>query len=202
MISQDLKWNTHIRDGQNSLIKQLTGRINGLKRIARNSTFETRRMVANGIVLSKLVYLIHLWGGAQIYLLKALYVQQMVAARTVCGFQSFNWSNRRVLEKIGWLSLRQLAFYHTVLQVHRTLVTKVPSPLYDSLSSVYPYNTRSAAAENIRFGESFRSEQLSFRSRARLQYNQVPVEVRTGSLDTVKRKLKNWIKLNVPIDWG
>ena len=149
MISQDLKWNTHIRDGQNSLIKQLTGRINGLKRIARNSTFETRRMVANGIVLSKLVYLIHLWGGAQIYLLKALYVQQMVAARTVCGFESFHWSNRGVLERISWLSLKQMAFYHTVLQVHRTLVTKVPSPLYDSLISVYPYTTGSAPTRNI-----------------------------------------------------
>ena len=202
VISQDLKWNTHIRDGQNSLMTQLTGRINGLKRVARNSTYQTRKMVANGIVLSKLVYLINLWGGAQTYLLKALYVQQMVAARTVCGFESFNWSNRRVLERIGWLSLRQLSFYHTVLQVHRILVTKSPSPLYHSLISVYPYNTRSAVAGNIRFGDNFRSEQLSFRSRARLQYNQVPIEVRTGSLDTVKKKLKHWIKLNVPIDWG
>ena len=52
VISQDLKWNTHIRDGQNSLMRQLTGRINGLKRVARNSTFQTRKMVANGIVLS------------------------------------------------------------------------------------------------------------------------------------------------------
>ena len=126
----------------------------------------------------------------------------MVAARTVCGFESFNWSNRRVLERIGWLSLRQLSFYHTVLQVHRILVTKAPSPLYNSLISAYPYNTRSAAAGNIRFGDNYRSEQLSFRSRARLQYNQVPIEVRSGSLDTVKKKLKHWIRLNVPIDWG
>ena len=32
-----------------------------------------------------LIYLITLWGGAQQYLLRALQVQQLVAARTVCG---------------------------------------------------------------------------------------------------------------------
>ena len=33
-------------------------------------------------------------------------------------------------------------------------------------------------------------------------YNSVPVNVRTGSLETVKTKLKKWIRVNVPIDWG
>ena len=202
VISQDLKWNAHIRDGKDSLMKQLTSRINGLKKVARNSSFNTRKMVTNGIVLSKLVYLINLWGGAQQYLLKALYVQQMMAARVVCGFDSFHWSNKRVLVKIGWLSVRQLAFYHTVLQAHRTLVSRTPLPLYNALTSAYPYHTRNAAAGNIRFSESFSAEQLSFRNRARLFFNQVPQEVKTGGLETVKRKLKHWIKQNVPIDWG
>ena len=43
--------------------------------------------------------------------------------------------------------------------------------------------------------ESFVAE--TFKIRARVMYNQVPVEVRTGSLGTVKKKLKEWIKANV-----
>ena len=57
-IHQSLHWNQHIRDHEGSLIRQLTYRINGLKRIARNSTFQTKLMIANGAVMSKLVYLI------------------------------------------------------------------------------------------------------------------------------------------------
>ena len=65
-------------------------------------------MVANGAVMSKLVYLITLWGGAQKYLLKGLQLQQLTAARTVCGFFSKWWSKKKLLDRVGWLSVRQL----------------------------------------------------------------------------------------------
>ena len=38
-LHQSLQWNHHIRDGKKSVMKQLTGRINGLKKIARNATY-------------------------------------------------------------------------------------------------------------------------------------------------------------------
>lgn len=41
--------------------------------------------------MSKLVYLMIVWGGAQQYLLNILQVQQLDAARTVCGFFSRGW---------------------------------------------------------------------------------------------------------------
>ena len=62
-------------------MKQLTGRINGLRRVCLNASFQTKLKVANGVVMSKLTYLITLWGGAQQYLLSALQVQQMTAPR-------------------------------------------------------------------------------------------------------------------------
>ena len=44
--------------------------------------------------MSKLVYLITVWGGAQQYLLKVLQVQQLNAVRTVRGFFSRFWSKK------------------------------------------------------------------------------------------------------------
>ena len=103
------------------LVKQLTSRINGLKKICSNASFNTRLMIANGAVMSRLVYLITLWGGAQLYLLKALQVLQLTAARSVCGPVAFRWSRRKLLARVGWLSVRQLIQFHTVLQAHKTL---------------------------------------------------------------------------------
>ena len=82
-------------------------------------------MVANGAVQSKLVYLITLWGDAQQYLLKAL---QLTAARTMCGFQSWMWSKSRLLRRVGWMSVRQMIEFHTVLQAHKTLNSGLPRP--------------------------------------------------------------------------
>ena len=120
-LHQTMQWNHHIRDHSKSIVKQLTTRINGLKRIAKNATFKTRVMVANGAVMSKLVYLISVWGGAQQSLLKVLQVQQLTAARAVCGFYSRFWSKRKLLDRVAWLSVRQLIFFHTVLQAHKTI---------------------------------------------------------------------------------
>ena len=197
-LHQSVQWNHHVRDGKKSLMKQLTGRNNGLKKIARNATFNTRLMVANGVVMSKVMYLITVWGGAQQYLLKGLQVQQLTAARTVCGFFSRGWSKKRLLDKLGWLSIRQLIYFHTVLQAHKTITTGKPSALHQSISTQHPYRTRRAALGLIRFGETFNGDSslvyASFKHRAVHWYNAVPVSVRTGSLETVKHKLKKWIR--------
>ena len=64
-LHQSMQWNHHLRDGKKSLMKQLTSRTNGLKKIARNATFNTRLMVDNGVFMSKVMYLMKVWGDAQ-----------------------------------------------------------------------------------------------------------------------------------------
>ena len=64
-------------------------------------------MVAGGIVMSKLQYLLPLFGAAPDYLLRGLQVQQMVAARAVVGYKCFRWSNIRILNYLGWLNVKQ-----------------------------------------------------------------------------------------------
>ena len=165
--------------------------------MSRNTNFDTRLMVANGAVQSKLVYLITLWGGAPQYLLRAL--QQLTAARTVCGVRSNRWSTERLLRGVGWMSVRQLIEFHTVLQTHKTLISGLPRPLYASLQSDYPYRTRNATIGNIRFGRNILPN--TFRYRAMISYNAVPGEIKTGSISTMKKKLKRWIMKNIPLLW-
>ena len=81
-------------------MRQLTTRINRLTKISENATFHTRLMVANGVVMSKMAYLITLWGGAQLYLLKSLQAQQLTAARIVCGYFSYGWSKMKLLDRV------------------------------------------------------------------------------------------------------
>ena len=119
-IHESLLWNHHLEDHNNSLISQLTSRIDRLKKVASTATFKTKLMVANGVIMSKLVYLITVWGGAQNYLIHRLQVQQLTAARVVCGYHSHYWSRRQLLVKVKWLSVKQLIFFHTVLQAFQT----------------------------------------------------------------------------------
>ena len=120
-LHQNLQFRHHMsnRDHKGFLVNQLIGRMTGLKKLCVHANIKTRLMVANGLIISKLSYLIILWGGTQQYLVKTLQVQQFIAARIVCEVKSWRWSRSQLLGKVGWLSVKQLVFYHSVLQAHK-----------------------------------------------------------------------------------
>ena len=62
-IHQDMKWAEHIQNSEDSLLRALNTRLNALKQLSKIAGFKTRKMVADGIFMSKLIYLIVLWGG-------------------------------------------------------------------------------------------------------------------------------------------
>ena len=97
-------------------------------------------------------------------------------------------------------------YIHTVLQAHKTLTSGKHAGLNESISTVYPYKTRNCTSGKIRFGEQFNGTSKlitgSFKYRAVHWYNEVPVDILSGRLVTVKHKLREWVRQNVPIDWG
>ena len=199
-INQDLKWSDHIRNGKNSLLSQLNGRINGLSLISKNMNFSTRLMVANAIVNSKLCYLIQVWGGTQDYLIRCLQVAQNRAMRIITGLCWFTPS-RILLQRCKWLSVKQLAEYHTLLTLHKSKVSGRPKYLYDKFCAKTDYTTR----QQVKFGENFtyKTERTrsSFCYRGASKYNLLPRDITDSvSIDSFKGKLKKWIKLNVPLE--
>ena len=108
VIHEGLKWSQYILhgnpkpDGKKSLIMQLNTRLNGLKLMCKVASFKTRLMIANGIFMSKLIYVIPLWARCENYLINALQVVQNSAARAVT---KCNWrtSIKSLLTQCGWL---------------------------------------------------------------------------------------------------
>ena len=107
-LHQSMSWNQQIRDGKESVLRQITSRVNGLRKLAPRADMKTKFMLANGIVMSKISYGLAVWGSCQGYLRRAVQVQQLTAARAVCGYRSFFWSTSKLLSKCNWLSVNQL----------------------------------------------------------------------------------------------
>ena len=66
-------WSTMIRDGKVSIQAQLRSRVNALRKICQHDDLNTRKIVAAGIITSRLQYL-PLFGAAPDYLLRTLQV--------------------------------------------------------------------------------------------------------------------------------
>ena len=172
--------------------------------LSTRSSFQTRLMVANGIVISKLCYLIQLWGGCDEYLLKPLQVLQNRAARAVTGWGWFT-PKRKLLKKCNWLSIKQLIFYQSVILAQKIATTSSPFYLAAKMNTTHPIETRQATSGCIRFGEQFSANQnpiqKSFCNRATHQYNSIPASIRTvKSMPLFKSRLRKWIETNIPID--
>ena len=202
-VSDDLKWRHHILTSDQSTIKQLTSRVNGLCMVSTRGDFNTRLMVANGIVISKVCYLIQLWGGCEGYLLHSLQVLMNRAARSVTGLSGFT-STKRLMDSCGWLSVKQLVVYQSVIMIHKTLKTGSPNYLFNRLSTSYTYNTRQDYSGSIRQDETFSSSsslpRSSFRFRGAMDYNRIPASVRAiFNITTFKVKLRQWVKMNISL---
>ena len=202
-IQNDLKWTEYIQNADKSLLKQLNSRLNALKMISGIASFKVRLMIANGIFCSKLIFQISLWGGTEDYLLQALQVVQNKAARFVARRGKYT-PVADLLRQCGWLSVRQLVFYHSVILIFKTILTTYPKYIYSKLSTQFPYNTRLAESDSVRMGPEFKSKleltEKSFMNRATVSFNQLPPELRKISkLETFKDKLKVWVLENVKI---
>ena len=67
-VSNNFLWNDHIQGSDNSMVKMLTSRINALMKISWAADFKTRKMLANGLVMSRIIYVIQVYGSASEYL--------------------------------------------------------------------------------------------------------------------------------------
>ena len=170
--------------------------------ISKIANFKTRKMLANGIVQSKLVYLIQLYGGCADYLLQFLQKLQNRAARMVTKKNIFT-PIKVLLAQCGWLSVKQLVVYHDLLLVYKTMATKRPSHLFQKFSQPFGANTRHAkTAGSIRLNDKAKNYfgKKKFSYRAVEQGNDLPPSIRISpTLQTFKSSIKKWITDNVPI---
>ena len=80
-VQWEVEWYSKI-----SIVSQLTGRLNAIKKL-KSADFKSKLSITTALIQSKIQYLLPLYGGAPDYLMNAVQVQQLKAARFVCGYQ-------------------------------------------------------------------------------------------------------------------
>ena len=83
IISNDMEWNVHVKEHDQSMFRILTSRVIALSKLCRIADFKTRKLIANGIFMSNLTSIIQLWSGCSEFLLTFLQIIQNRAARLV-----------------------------------------------------------------------------------------------------------------------
>ena len=202
VIHNSGRWNEMIRNSKMSVVSQLTGRLNAIKKL-KNADFKSKLSITTALIQSKIQYLLPLYGGAPDYLLNAIQVQQLKAARFVCGYQSYFWSTKQLLQKCGWLSVKQQEFYSTTLLAHKIVSSSLPRNICADMVVPHGRNTRAAAQGVIQYGQNYQGfselTRSSFKYRAQKYYSQIPGVMKNKSLQAFKSSLKKHTAEKVPM---
>ena len=198
-IHESLKYQEHCRDNKKSMFNKIIPRMNALKRLSKNASFKTRLMVANATVMSVFTYMIVVWGGTEAFIIRAAQVIQNRAARIVTKKGLFT-SQKILLQETNWLSIRQMIFYHTILQIWRVKKNRKPDYLNQIFNQDYQQQTRGTLEGNIRIQEPVTSlAKKAIRFRGANMWNTLPSTLKTfrGEIKNFKKQLKTWVRENV-----
>ena len=150
--------------------------------------------------------------------MRALQVVQNKAARSITRLGRFT-PTKILLKTCGWLSVKQLIVFHSLVLLKSTLRMETPVYLHTRLTAgrSHPYRTRQVAIcpNGFTFNVEHPTESGTLRHEsgrkldlARLgwcwrsvdSYNSLPVEIRLeAQLATFKTKLRAWVETNVDI---
>ena len=191
-IKQNLTWSSHLEDGEKPLLPSLRKCLGALKHASKLIPCSSRNTLARGLILSKLSYLICIWGGATPNLLRKAQTLQNMAARWVTR------SSRRtkistLLELTGWFSIRELTSLSSATITWKIINMRTPRKLHDTLSwdpITLKFDTKETRLDFTK---------ANFTYRACKEWNNIPDHIRTiGNISKFKKHMKSWIKEKRP----
>ena len=112
----------------------------------------TRLSLCLSLIISRILYVLPLYGGAPEYMMTALQRKMTESLRIVTRRK---WDTAELLSQCGLLSIKQMVFYHSVAAVHPLLVHRAPEYLNqvvtDALASGvrHRYPTRTAGTQVV-----------------------------------------------------
>ena len=196
-VANNFTWNEHIL----SMVRSLSLKNNGLQKVCKHANFKSRKMLANGLINSQLIYCVQLYGGTSDYLLNYLQVQQNRAARIVTRLEKCTEVGL-LLQQVGWLSVRQLCVYHSLLLVFNTQDQKMPEYFCRKFTKRFPYATRRSKNNFFSMENTPKSEtsRTSFFHRSLVLWNGLPDEVKkVTEMEVFKRKSKMRIQHSIEV---
>ena len=187
-IQANLKWHLQVKELKSRLRKRLVG-LNYIKFIL---PFHTRKAVSDGMFNSILVYCLPLFGGCGTQEVKELQVLQNKAVRIVTH-SPLRAGREEMFDQLGWLSVKQLILYHSLLSVYRIRSSQEPEYLASRLSRENRHGNIILPKTNLSLYRN------SFAYRAASDWNRLPQGLRQiRILKNFKKELKSWIKREIP----
>ena len=185
-ISKDATWSYHLETGEKPIVKALRSTLGTLTHISKHMSVSCRLLLANGLFLSKLLYLLPMWGGLPAREAKKLQILINKCARMVLGANR-KIRTRALMERCGWLYFRELVDYHSLIQMFKIINIGKPANLRKKFTILQDKRIETIPAR-------LKISRSSFKWRTSRLWNDLPDNLlNLDKLSAFKKQLKKHI---------
>ena len=116
-LGKDLTWAAHVETGKEKrLFPQLRKQIGILKHMSPEMSFKSRKIVAEGTVISRILYALPVWGGITATHVRKLQVLLNTVARSITGLGK-RTSTLKLMKRLNWLTIKEMIEMHSLTMV-------------------------------------------------------------------------------------
>ena len=113
-LQNNLSMKAHMETGEKNLLGDLRRKLGALKHLGKQLPTNSRKILVNGIIWSKINYIIEIWGTATPNYIKKVQTIVNKSARYITG------DNKRtkkivLMEKLNWLDVTETIKYRSLL---------------------------------------------------------------------------------------
>ena len=185
-MHNNLLWDAHLSSGKKAILPAVRRQLGMISTISRNMSKKARLQLVNALALSKLTYMMCLWGNATSNHIRKAQVVLNSAARLVTGKRKTT-KQRDLMEDCGWLAITEWTEYLALTQLWKTVRLGQPAYLSEKLE-IQDEDKIETSLPRLKMTSE------AFRWRTKRTWNKLPTELRTEqSLIRFKKKLKTWI---------
>ena len=185
-ISIDLRWSHHLESGEKALLPRLRKQLGAIKLLSWELPKKSKLLLSNGLLISKICYMVQIWGAAQKNSIRKVQVLMNQAARFIMGADRRTRTSK-LMASCNWLSARELIVYHSLVSMWRVIALGIPAQINEHIAITEDrfLSTRPARLKIVK---------KSFKHRTIPCWNTLPEDIRlTNSILKFKRTTKRWL---------
>ena len=132
-LRNNLSWDSHLSSGKKAILPAVRKKLGALHSLRKSLPIKAKLKLVNSFVVSKLSYIVCLWGNTTANQVYKAQVCLNAAARFVMDASRLT-RQRDLMEGCNWLTIAELTTYHSLLQLWKVVRWNIPTYMTDRIT--------------------------------------------------------------------
>ena len=127
-FQSNMSWFSHLESGEKALLHKIRKQLGAIRHLGVKVPMSFRRTLANSLIISRLAYLVAIWGSSTGNQTRRAQVLMNTVAHWITGMKKSS-RVRTLMEAVGWLTITEMNLLHSCVLMWKLIHLKKPGHL-------------------------------------------------------------------------